>query len=121
MAMVTRDRSRTAVWLLILCYLLGAGALTLGLERESGHILAVALFAVACLGWWLAHRFLANSSKSASIVSFAPPVLWGANIFISAVLQIRAAIWDWFPLVSVCILGIAVLGAANSQRQQNRH
>jgi len=121
MVMMAKDRPRIGAWLILLSWLLGAGPLTMGLEREDGHVFAAALFAVACSIWCLGHQLLSTSNRAIRVASFVVPALWLVNIVVGAILEVR---WggnlDWFPPVSVGILGIALAGCLISLRVRKR-
>jgi len=118
MVTLTPGRTRIAGCLVLLSWLVGLGPLNMGLEKEQGHVLSAALFAVACLIWSLAHRMLANSSRNARVASFAVPSFWAFSIVVTGIIQLREGYWDWFPLASACIVGIALAGALVSRRSR---
>jgi len=109
---MTRDvKTLIGAGLIVLSWVVAAGSLNLGLGREEGHLLAVSLFAVACLVWSAGYRMLAVSSRTARVAALFLPTLCALSIVLAGVLQIGEGYWDWFPLASACIVGVTLAAA----------
>jgi len=108
MAHSSASKTRIGGWLVVLSWLIGVGPLTLGLEREQGHALALGLFGLACVVWSLAYRMLAASAKAARIASFAVPSLWGLSTILAGAVQLANGYWDWFPVASTSTVAATV-------------
>jgi len=103
------SKGRIGGWLHVPVWIIGNGALLLGLEREDGHLLAAAMLLVACLLWGKARGMLVGSSKIINYLSLAVPVFWAFNVAVAGIVQVCFGYWDWFPALSASLIGLTLL------------
>jgi hypothetical protein len=52
------ERPRVGLWLLLLCFIIGNGALGAGFHGEEANPVAESMFVVVCVLWWIARGLL---------------------------------------------------------------
>jgi sulfite exporter TauE/SafE len=94
-----RNRPRLGLLLLMISWLCGSGAANLGLLREGGNTVAIPIFLIACLAWWVAFELLFLSGR---ILCFALLGLWTGGLVVAATAAKEHVYNNIFWVVSSC-------------------
>jgi hypothetical protein len=97
---------RFSATLLALSWLCGSGALNLGLLREDGGAVAIVIFALACVVWWLAY-----AGRALHLPAFLVLGFWGGNLVLAAIVGKDAVYRTAFFQFATSTLVLVILGA----------
>jgi hypothetical protein len=112
-------RTRIGWWLVLLSWVVGAGPLNLGVEREQGHVMAGVLFLFACVLWFVGRNLVVEGRSRLQTFALVVPALWFLNLIIAEVVGVLYSYRAWFPVVALFMVGAVV--ASSQFKVARRH
>jgi hypothetical protein len=112
------NRHRISVLVFVIVWLIGATALTGGLQGLGKNGPALCVFAAACIAWWGALRLGGIGNGTVNTAGFVVIGLWTLRILFALLVSFRYCITDVFFWASV-VMVLSLIGAAAISKERS--